>query len=525
MAAESKECRERIQARLSEWIDREFKASTLFVVKDPRICRFVPLWVESLQSKSCEPRVVIPVRHPSEVAGSLFARDGIPHAKACLLWLRHLLDAERATREIPRAWVHYDDLLNDWPAVTKRIAQHLGLSWPTLPEEAAGKISAFLSTDLRHHVASHHDLLLRSDVVGWVRRTYAAVNGLIADGPVEACLRELDQVRTEFDTACLAFGDLIEPGREVATVQTPKDARLVAGSEIDPRGVRLENLRTVPDEHQLAISRIEDEIGSFATGIGQLRQHVATHETIAKALREETNRLGELTRSLSESLSEQGRSTTDQITRIRGELDVVKAGIEEMRLMWGDTRSQLEQVQADLERVRAGWIGERWQRLKRGLRRGSKFAVHLVRLRWLRKCLHTANPPEERKELLDSGLFDPLWYLDRYPDVAAAGVDPLQHWLTFGMLEGRDPNPEFDTDWYFAQNPDASEPGQNALVHYLRNGSKPGINPNPRFDGAGYLKRFPEVAKAGLNPLVHHLQTSRVDANGSSVPSLVVGQV
>jgi glycosyltransferase involved in cell wall biosynthesis/SAM-dependent methyltransferase len=480
MAAESKECRERIQARLSEWIDREFKDSTLFVVKDPRICRFVPLWIESLQSKSCEPRVVIPVRHPSEVAESLFARDGMPHAKAYLLWLRHLLDAERATREIPRAWVHYDDLLNDWPAVTKHIAQHLGLSWPMLPEDAAGKISAFLSTDLRHHVASHQDLLLQSDVVGWVRRTYAAVTSLIADGPVEDCLRELDQVRTEFDTACLAFGDLIEPGREFAAVQTPKDARLVTRSEHDPDGVRLENLRTGPDEHQLAISRIEGEIGSFATGIGQMRQHVATHETIAEALHEETKRLGEVTRSLSDSLSKQGQSITDQITRLRGDLNVIKAGIEEMRLMWKDTRSQPERAQADAERVQAG--------------------------KNLRKRIPTASPPEERNELLDSGLFDPLWYLDRYPDVAAAGVDPLKHWLTFGMLEGRDPNPEFDTDWYFAQNPDVSKQGQNALEHYLRNGSKPGINPNPRFDGAGYLKRFPEVAKAGLNPLVHHLR-------------------
>ncbi len=506
MAGESKACRERFQARLRDWIDREFKASTLFVVKDPRICRFVPLWLETLQSMSCAPRVVIPVRHPSEVAGSLFARDRIPHAEACLLWLRHLLDAERATREIPRAWVPYDDLLNNWPAVTKRIAQQLGLSWPTSPEEAAGKISAFLSADLRHHVASHQDLSLRSDVVDWVRRTYAAVTRLIADGPAEACLRELDQVRTEFDTACLAFGDLMEPGRKAAAVHPPRDAGLATRTDMDPVGVRLENLRTVTDDHQLAIDRMEGDIGGFAAGIGQLRQHVAIQETIATALHEETDRLGERTKSISDSLSAQGRSTNEQITRIRGDLDVVKAGIEEMRGLLGDTRSQLERVQADLERVRAGWIGKHWQRLKRGLDRVGKFAAHPGRLRWLRKGIPTVSPPEERSQLLDSGLFDPQWYLDRYPDVAAAGVDPLQHWLTFGMLEGRDPNPEFDTAWYLAQNPDASEPGQNALEHYLRNGSKPGVNPNPRFDGAGYLKRFPEVAEAGLNPLVHHLR-------------------
>lgn len=36
-------------------------------------------------------------------------------------------------------------------------------------------------------------------------------------------------------------------------------------------------------------------------------------------------------------------------------------------------------------------------------------------------------------------LFDATWYLQRYPDVATAGVDPLQHYLHFGLREGRWP--------------------------------------------------------------------------------------
>lgn len=33
--------------------------------------------------------------------------------------------------------------------------------------------------------------------------------------------------------------------------------------------------------------------------------------------------------------------------------------------------------------------------------------------------------------------FDPDYYLNRYPDVRAAGVDPLNHYLEFGKREGR----------------------------------------------------------------------------------------
>jgi len=44
--------------------------------------------------------------------------------------------------------------------------------------------------------------------------------------------------------------------------------------------------------------------------------------------------------------------------------------------------------------------------------------------------------------------FDPLWYLQAYPDVARAGLDPLAHYLATGQAEGRQPGPsmalEFD---------------------------------------------------------------------------------
>lgn len=44
-----------------------------------------------------------------------------------------------------------------------------------------------------------------------------------------------------------------------------------------------------------------------------------------------------------------------------------------------------------------------------------------------------------RKEAEKRGLFDGEKYLARYPDVRAAGVDPLQHFIRFGHLENRFP--------------------------------------------------------------------------------------
>lgn len=39
--------------------------------------------------------------------------------------------------------------------------------------------------------------------------------------------------------------------------------------------------------------------------------------------------------------------------------------------------------------------------------------------------------------IMASGLFDREAYLQAYPDVAAAGVDPLRHYLRYGHHEGR----------------------------------------------------------------------------------------
>ena len=515
ISVESKVRQERILDRLSKWLEREFANSQFFLVKDPRICRFVPLWLDILQSLSCQPRVVIPVRHPFEVAESLFARDGIPFAKSCLLWLRHVLDAERATRHLPRVWVPYENLLNDWPAVATHIAEQLGFSWPTLPEEAALEVSKFLSVELRHHVRLPQELTLRSDVVEWVRRTYAVVTRVIADGPVASDWLELDQLRAEFDSACLAFGDLINAEREVSTVQALSDVTVVTRSEFDKRVVGLEdNLRTVVAQQRDEVSRVEGEIAGCSTRVEQLRARIDSHGTFADALYQETRRLGEVTRLISDSASEQERSSNGELALLRADLHVVKAGVQEMRLMSDAMRAQLEQFHRDLENVRVGSFGQRWRRLcafvpkplKRVLRFGCEVLSGLVTFRWLRILLRNFCLPFYRNTLLSTGLFDPQWYLEQNPDVAASNVDPLRHWLTFGVREGRDPNPEFDTDWYLERYPRVAKSGQNPLIHYLRRGSSPGIDPNPGFDGASYLSEHPEVAKARLNPLVHYLQ-------------------
>src|SRR5690349_22380597 len=45
-------------------------------------------------------------------------------------------------------------------------------------------------------------------------------------------------------------------------------------------------------------------------------------------------------------------------------------------------------------------------------------------------------------------------YLAHYADVAAAHINPLDHYNQFGWHEGRDPSLAFDTAAYLAANPE-----------------------------------------------------------------------
>jgi chromosome segregation ATPase len=83
--------------------------------------------------------------------------------------------------------------------------------------------------------------------------------------------------------------------------------------------------------------------------------------------------------------------------------------------------------------------------------------------------------PETR--VRTSGLFDADWYLATYPDVAAAGIDPLAHYLEHGASEGRDPGPGFSSRAYLARYPDVAEAGLNPLMHYLEFGRIEGREP------------------------------------------------
>lgn len=98
--------------------------------------------------------------------------------------------------------------------------------------------------------------------------------------------------------------------------------------------------------------------------------------------------------------------------------------------------------------------------------------------------------------------FDPYFYVQTYPDIRLAGVDPYQHWLQFGAAEGRWPNRFFDTSWYRSTYGIAA--GKNPLSDYHQAGWQAGRDPSPGFSTTAYHAAYPDTGS--IDPLQHYLR-------------------
>lgn len=127
------------------------KADHMWMLKDPRIARLLPVYNEILSSLNVKSKMVIALRHPMEVAQSLLKRNGIPLEIGMRLWLQYHLECEKNSRHMDRVYVYYPYLLSDWQTQVERISQQLHIEWPETYDSIADSVRDFIQPNLRHH--------------------------------------------------------------------------------------------------------------------------------------------------------------------------------------------------------------------------------------------------------------------------------------------------------------------------------------------------------------------------------------
>ena len=126
---------------------------------------------------------------------------------------------------------------------------------------------------------------------------------------------------------------------------------------------------------------------------------------------------------------------------------------------------------------------------------------------------------EGRKSFLlgfdgDTGKADPLVnaaFYDRQlgatllPAGTAADAQAAESYNATGWRSGLNPDAWFDTSYYLSHNPDVARAGINPLQHYEAAGWKEGRDPSAQFSTAKYLGAYADVRQAGINPLTHYI--------------------
>lgn len=251
-------------AAASNLIATEFPGAATFALKDPRICRLLPLWRTVFAAAAIEPHAVILVRDPREVAQSLAARAAVPEfrpaaiparERGLLLWLRYLIDAERHSRGLPRQAIEYRHLLADWrAAIAPLIAAG---AMPPPAAAAAAAVDAFLDPSLRRQRAAEADEPAVDAPPCASRTLLAAFRGdptLAASGEAAVVCDAMGPRLDRLVAAYMPLRRTVDPG----AVSDPWSAALLAA------------LGRLPNENRPAAPRTAVFLSGVPTSVGHV---------------------------------------------------------------------------------------------------------------------------------------------------------------------------------------------------------------------------------------------------------------
>ncbi len=195
-------------AKIKAYLEK-LPAAPLMVIKEPKMTALSGMWFEAARLAGYDIAAVVAVRHLQEVIGSLerransqnYVQIGPEYTSAS--WLKYTLLAERGTRGVPRVFVDYANLLEDWRREIDRISEALAIDLDTRDE---GAIDGFLTPNLRHH--RHCGPVAEPLGADWMSAVYEALAAAARDELWDAS--ELDRVYEAYSASERGFRRVFE---------------------------------------------------------------------------------------------------------------------------------------------------------------------------------------------------------------------------------------------------------------------------------------------------------------------------
>lgn len=522
-------------------IQQEYAGARSVVLKDPRICRLLPLWLTALQGVAERTICPIILRNPVEVARSLRARNDFDAELGYLLWARYMLDAEYFTRGCSRAIISYEALLGDWRSALASLQTAIDV--PIKLESSAQQIDDFLSIGLRHHRVTDEATAKELRNAPLVEEVYRLLSSWAeGEGLSPKAEAALDRTRSELD----AIGPLLSVVSERARAERKRLMASRAQSESMTKELErarqaqnnLEAFRLSLKSQTKAHNLLRENLTAATSSLtAALRERTSLEAMLSNALKVQDDLRAEvrqLSADVAKSITEAEAQKRDHVSLQRDHVSLqkdfeerlaaksreVQTKCDELKDVKRKYRSTQHQLARDREKLRRtqlkveearriiarhdqSFIGRADAFVRSFGRRSTRKVLRLFGLGDLR------SRAQEAALLRSSTLFDDQWYLAKYSDVAAAGLDPARHYLDSGWREGRDPGSSFSTEGYLRSNPDVAQSGVNPLLHYIEFGYSEGRSVSEHA-GSGHSVlaprlnlEFGEAAECASFPIEH----------------------
>ncbi len=361
----------------AEIFKAEYPKARLTVLKDPRVCRLMPFWLDVLRDVGVDPVVAIPVRNPLEVVRSLAERDGSDPHHNRLLWTRHVLDAERYSRGVPRYFCAYDTLLENWSAVMSQMSEALGVRWPRMSAQTVMDVEAFLKPQHRRHELDPALFLRDRNESEWLKTTFSVVSRWALTAEDAEGTGDLDRIAAALEEASAAFSMIALKHKQAATRLHDLEAQQVGAlAESAGRVEALEGeLATARDQLAEMASQAEGLQAALQTAQQEMETERTNAEAIAARLHQtelEKGRLEEEAARAAGVLAELDASRAERasldaaLSTARERLDALEMQLAEVRAASQDEISILEGQLAEERAASQGAVGAAEER-SRGL--------------------------------------------------------------------------------------------------------------------------------------------------------------
>ena len=390
---------------LTAIIADEFKLGAPAVLKDPRLCRLMPRYRAALEGK-VNLQVVIAVRNPLEVMRSLMQRNTLSEGQAALLWLRYMLDAVADSDGLPRAFVSYEQLLEDPSDCLGRAQTALGHKFPNKIKSVETDIDAFLNAKFRNQQSSNEDLAQNDLTHGLISDGYDALRVLTQDAQDARALTTLKDLSAQLDTSEQFLGHVLTSYDTDLTELRRQTAASTAAAEL-----RREQITALREHHrtlQDAEASLRREVTRLRARSGELEAEAASHLNNYLAVTQST--AWRITRPLRSIMS-----------RLRGGGAAPREAV---------IPAAPKPVETDDDKPRP----------------------------------HASDAQIER--LMASDIFDADHYVAQHPEAQRDPEGPAAHYLNTGWRKGFDPSTTFVTQAYQHSHADLLDTDDCPALHF-----------------------------------------------------------